>query len=69
MTRFGASAPFKDIYPKFGFTVENLTVQVGETQLGLHYALQYFRLLTRVLPATLLAIRTLTPDTSNPAKP
>lgn len=27
MARFGASAPFNDIYPKFGFTVENLTVQ------------------------------------------
>lgn len=29
MARFGASAPFKAIYDKFGFTVENLTKQAS----------------------------------------
>lgn len=29
MSRFGASAPFKHVYPKFGFTVENLTKQAS----------------------------------------
>ena len=29
MSRFGASAPFKEIYEKFGYTVENLTAQAS----------------------------------------
>lgn len=29
MARFGASAPFKAIYDKFGFTVDNLTKQAS----------------------------------------
>lgn len=29
MARFGASAPFKAIYNKFGYTVENLTKQAS----------------------------------------
>lgn len=33
MARFGASAPFKAIYDKFGFTVENLTKQASRVLL------------------------------------
>lgn len=29
MARFGASAPFKAVYDKFGFTVDNLTKQAS----------------------------------------
>ena len=29
LSRFGISAPFKHVYAKFGFTVENLTKQVS----------------------------------------